>query len=528
MKKCCSTLRKTKGSPGCLILFAILLVSSVALAQQKEVDVERIGIKGRVVDTHKKPVTGAKVRVKGYPVYTLTDGKGRYTIDVPASSSALTFSYTGMQREEVPLDGKRTINVVMKMKAFSWDSFHILPDFHLNRFRDQNSGLKGLAECHFTVANAANPQNIALCEELGLAVMITEAPHLREKEWAAFTDEEIEEKIKRMVRNGGDSPAIIGYYLADEPHVSSFPALGKAVAAVRKYAPGKLAYINLFPGNGTAMKDGELSKLGTKTYTEYLERYVQEVKPQFLCYDNYRVQYSMDFQDMTLGAGYFNSMLEVRRIALKYHLPFFNIVAANQIRPRTTIPSPANMLLQAYTTLAAGAHGLQWYAYHYSGPTSKYDYTALDKNENKTLTWRYLEEVNRQVSVLGPFMKNLTSTGVYFTAPPLIDNLPLMPGQWIEHVESEVPMMIGEFVNDEGEKFAMVVNLSMERSAKFSIKPHTPGEKIWIVSAAEDEVQLMEMDRIAKPELGARGGYWLVAGQGILLKLGGRQPDANP
>src|SRR5690606_11463464 len=116
-----------------------------------------------------------------------------------------------------------------------------------------------LAESHFTVANAADPQNVALCEELGLAIMITEGPHLREKDWLKFSDEEIDRKIKRMVKNGGNSKAIIGYYLVDEPHVSSFRALAKAVAAVKKYAPGKLAYINLFPDHGTIMKDGNLN-----------------------------------------------------------------------------------------------------------------------------------------------------------------------------------------------------------------------------------------------------------------------------
>ena len=502
-------------------LFAVLLLySSVAWAQKTDPNNKRRTVIGRVISAdNKKPVTGAAIRVKGLPINTTTNGKGRYSICVPDDSlMSLIFYYKGMQTQEISLNSKSSVNVAIRGIDFSPYTFHIMPDMHLNRFNDQENGLRGLSECHFTVANTANPQNIALCEELGLAVIISEVPHLGKTDWLKFSDNEIDQTIKRMVENGGDSKAIIGYYLVDEPHASSFPALAKAVAAVKKYAPGKLAYINLYPQHGTIMADGQLkSLLGTNSYTEYLERYVNEVKPQFICYDNYRVQYSQDLKNMDLGSGYFYNLLEVRRIALKYDLPFFNIVSSNQIRPHTPVPSPANMLLQAYTTIAAGARGIQWYTYH----PHRYQYTPLDMSENKTLTWRYLEEVNRQLSVLGPVMQTLKSTGVYFTSPAIADSLPLLPGKLVQELDSEAPMMVGEFVNDKQEKFIMVVNLSLEKSAKFFLKTNIPQEEILMVSAAEDYADLIPLNIITRPDMGSNGGYWLVAGQGVLLKATG-------
>jgi len=130
-----------------------------------------------------------------------------------------------------------------------------------------------------------------------------------------------------------------------------------------------------------------------------------------------------------------------------------------------------------------------------------------------------LAEVNRQLSVLGPIMKDLTSTGVYFTSPALVSTLPLLPGKWVVEVESEVPMMVGEFENKVGEKFIMVVNLSLERSAKFFLKTRISGEKMWMVSAG-DMGQLLPMDEVTRPDLGPKAGLWLVAGQGVLLKCG--------
>src|SRR5205807_1758717 len=96
----------------------------------------------------------------------------------------------------------------------------------------------------------------------------------------------IERRIRRMIHAAGTSPAITGYFIMDEPSVSDFPALAKAVAAVKRYAPGKLAYINLFPDYAT-LGAPDRSQLGTTNYTEYLERFVTEVKPQLISYDNY-------------------------------------------------------------------------------------------------------------------------------------------------------------------------------------------------------------------------------------------------
>ena len=53
------------------------------------------------------------------------------------------------------------------------------------------------------------------------------------------------------------------------------PALAKAVAAVKRFAPGKLAYINLYPNYAT-IGAPNLSQLGTDSYADYLERFIAE------------------------------------------------------------------------------------------------------------------------------------------------------------------------------------------------------------------------------------------------------------
>lgn len=366
-----------------------------------------------------------------------------------------------------------------------------------------------MAECNFTLADAADPQNYALCQKLGLSVVVSEGPHLTGGDWMKLSDAEIDNYIKKMVEKAGHSKAIIGYHICDEPSALAFPALAKAVAAVKKYAPGKLATVNLYPNYATIWQmDQVKSQLGTKTYSEYLERFVNEVKPQFLSYDNYMVEMSMDLKETTKAAKYYTNLLEVRRVALKYKLPFVNVVSSNQIRPQTPIPSPANLAFQAYTSLAAGAGGIRWYTYH----GQAYGYNPIDKEEHKTLTWRYLQEVNRQLSVLGPIIKQLTSTGVYFTSPAPDASLPLLPGKWVQQLNTDAPMMVGEFVSKGGTNYVMVVNLSLEKSARFDIQTKIDSEKIWVVDVGENG-RLVPASH--------KKGIWLTAGQGVLIKCGG-------
>ncbi len=374
--------------------------------------------------------------------------------------------------------------------------------------KEHKHGLASIQACNFTLGGFVLPRDLPECERLGLKVLM--APDVPDlgiwmREWKQLSDEEIDARVKAYVESAGDSPAVAGFFLTDEPGASAFSALGKAVAAVKKYAPGKLAYINLFPGYATIGAPDQ-SQLETKSFTEYLERYVAEVNPQFISYDDYQVQYSNDLVMKNRVTVYFRDLLEVRRVAMKHGLPFWNIVSSNQIRPFTTIPSPANLRFQAYTTLAAGYSGLTWYTYYSRG----YGYAPIAPDGEKNVTWNYLRAVNHEVKALGPLMNRLTSTGVYFTKPAFVPKGPTLPGHFIESVECDVPLMVGEFVHDDGTPYAMVVNLSLARSAR--VTPMHGGEAVKGVCFSAQDGRPLPIDY--------DHGLWLIAGQGVLIRPG--------
>ena len=83
-----------------------------------------------------------------------------------------------------------------------------------------------------------------------------------------------------MIKRARGSDEVLGYFICDEPGASQFPRLAKAVEYVRKYDPGKIAYIDRFTfedytpygpmfgvmiADGSGIVDGRVGMVGKET-----------------------------------------------------------------------------------------------------------------------------------------------------------------------------------------------------------------------------------------------------------------------
>ncbi|MFC0877356.1 SusC/RagA family TonB-linked outer membrane protein [Saccharicrinis sp. FJH2] len=64
---------------------------------------------------------GVTIQVKGTTLGTISDADGKYSIQVPDDATALTFSFVGMQPQDVEIAGKTTIDVTLKPSQVSID-----------------------------------------------------------------------------------------------------------------------------------------------------------------------------------------------------------------------------------------------------------------------------------------------------------------------------------------------------------------------------------------------------------------------
>lgn len=388
--------------------------------------------------------------------------------------------------------------------------FVVMPWSHLHSNRGYDDirnmdGLEGIAACGFNVAGYVWPEDLPKCKELYLKAFISQTERETWQDWTKLNDAEIDRQARLLVGKTADNPQVVGYFIDDEPRAGDYPALAKAVAAVKRYAPGKIAYINLFPNHASPPTD-LLERLQTDSYREYVERLATEVKSQLISYDNYTILRSMDMTiDPPLATSYYTNLAEVRSVALEQGLPFWNVVVCCQIRPWSPIPSPANLMHQAYTSLAAGASGVCWYKYFGDNRF----YAPIDNNVGRTTTWRYLQTVNHHLRTLGPIIIKLKSTGLYFSSPAPDASLATLPGEITADVESTFPVMVGEFVDKDQTQYVMVVNISLTGSSLIKLKLKDEAASL---SAASPE------DGIFRP-VDKKAGVWMVAGQGVLFKI---------
>jgi len=72
-----------------------------------------IGVSGKVTDDQNLPLPGVNVLIKGTNTGASTDVNGNYTLDVPDGNATLVFSYIGYTTEEVLVNNRTTINVIL-------------------------------------------------------------------------------------------------------------------------------------------------------------------------------------------------------------------------------------------------------------------------------------------------------------------------------------------------------------------------------------------------------------------------------
>ncbi len=94
------------------------------------------------------------------------------------------------------------------------------------------------------------------------------------------------------------------WWIKDEPCATDFPALARVVDALDRIDPERDVMINLFPTYASS------AQLGTSTYQEHLDKYLEIVKPDYISYDHYH------FQKTQARKGFFENLEIIRDTAI--------------------------------------------------------------------------------------------------------------------------------------------------------------------------------------------------------------------
>ena len=352
---------------------------------------------------------------------------------------------------------------------------------------------KKMRECGLTVTGFVSPKDLDLCHAAGLKAIVSD-PRVSSYDWRNVDENAARRNVGSLVAEVGKHAAVYGYYLRDEPGADFFPGLAKVSAMIRELAPDKWPYINLFPNYANAQQ------LGTATYEEHVEKFIQTCKPTQLSYDHYAL---MD--DGSLRNGYWANLEAIRSAARRHGLPFWNIVlAVAHFNYREA--SAADLRFQVYSTLAYGGRGIAYFTY-FAPQVGNYRAAPIDQFGNPTPTWGYLQNVNLQVGKLAPTLVKLVSDEVYhFGNPPEGCRAP--SEQSLVKAINHPDQMCGDFTHTDGSHYVLIVNKNFVKSHYCAPEFRSVPKRVRMVSPYTG--QLIDFDGEHR---------WLAAGQGVLLKL---------
>ncbi len=363
--------------------------------------------------------------------------------------------------------------------------------------------LRGMRDAGLNIAGFCRAEDLDKIRDAGLACFVSD-PRLSGYDWQALPPEtELRSRISSLAQQVGSNPAAIGFFLRDEPHAALMPGLARVAKLAHELMPDKWPYINLFPYRVSP------DRLGTANYDQYVRLLTDTVGQPFLSYDNY----SLVGGEML---DYFYTNLEiVRRLSIETKTPFWNCILANA-HFNYMEPSDATFHLQVYATLAYGGRGIQYFTY-FAPSLGNYRLAAVDQFGNRTSTWERLRRINLEIQSLAPTMVKLHSTGVYHY-PDFPDQAkPLAAASLVRSIEMTQRLvrppvagrfLVGEFADDAGHPYVMVVNKDLNNSFQFHVHLVNEHARLWRISpySGKEEAFGGEMD-------------WLAPGAGILLRI---------
>ena len=87
---------------------------------------QQVSVKGSITDQGRNPLPGVSVVVKGSTIGTISDVSGNYSLSNVPQNATLVFSFIGMSTQEIAVDGRSEVNVVLAEEAVGLDEVIVI------------------------------------------------------------------------------------------------------------------------------------------------------------------------------------------------------------------------------------------------------------------------------------------------------------------------------------------------------------------------------------------------------------------
>ncbi len=350
------------------------------------------------------------------------------------------------------------------------------------------------------------------------------------------------EKLAAAIEDFRNEPAVFGFEVGDEPDLPAMNAFLGSYRLAKEAAPQWHPFANFLPYYSPGLETATTYP----TWADCLNFAAANFAPaklDFLCYDCY-TQMLPD----PLGVDiYFGNLRLYREMAWRTGIPFWTtLLSVGHFDYRC--PSYDDLRWQFNTALASGANGVMWFLYYLREGESNYRGAPVDENWDRTQTYYDLRRIQKAFHRrYGDLFQHLAPTrvtfypvargaGQVFTPDELVSEITVdaptfvdLAGKRHELRDPNHPLLLGEFVDAKGGRYAMLVNNSTEKSVRVALT--FPGSDVKLFSWADGRereglaysADVNSSRKMERTEQGLRVWHWLAPGQEAVYRVDSEQ-----
>ncbi len=150
------------------LLFLLMIVLSTA-----SMSAQQISISGTVSDPSGEPLIGVSVTVPGTKIGAATDIDGHYSLSADAKAT-LRFTYIGYKTQDIAINGKNTINVVMEENSELLEEVVVVGYGTMDK-KELTSAISHVSEKDFLTVSTLDPSMMIQGKVPGVSITNTGA-----------------------------------------------------------------------------------------------------------------------------------------------------------------------------------------------------------------------------------------------------------------------------------------------------------------------------------------------------------------
>lgn len=257
--------------------------------------------------------------------------------------------------------------------------------------------------------------------------------------------------VDATVRAYAREPALLGYFLADEPEPDLFPSLAALSRRFAERDRRHAAYVNFvgFAGPGHAHQG--------LCYTDFLRRYIRGANPAFFSIDHYSLLEGSD-------SPYFMATLDSTAVVSRETgVPFWAIL---QLTPhlRFRALTTEELAWQANLALAHGARGIVWFTYWTPNPAESFRYHGgpISYDGRRNPSYDQISQLNPRIQSLGRALSRLQPLGVRHVGPVPFGCAGFLDSRELR-IHSTGPLAAGFYQGPDRRTYVLLVNRDYRR-----------------------------------------------------------------